>query len=96
MIGPTACPGPRGAWLPVVDPTRCEAKGPCVDACPYDVLDRRRINDLEWASFGLLAKLKSTAHGRRIAFAVDPDRCRGCGRCADVCPEQAIEVRLRT
>ena len=24
--------------MPVIDPTRCEAKGPCVPICPYDVL----------------------------------------------------------
>ena len=26
--------------------------------------------------------------------AVKSDECRGCGRCVDVCPEQAIEITI--
>ena len=87
------CPGPRGAWTPVIDHRRCEAKGPCVTACPYDVLGIQRISAADWAELGTIAKLRSTAHRRRTAYVVTPDACRGCGLCVEVCPEQAIRLR---
>lgn len=77
----------------MIDHGRCEAKGPCVDACPYDVLGVQQISSADWAELGVIAKLRSRAHGRRTAYAVAPDACRGCGLCVEVCPEQAIHLR---
>ena len=77
----------------MIDHGRCEAKGPCVDACPYNVLGVQRISSADWAELGMIGKLRSRAHGRRTAYAVTPDACRGCGLCVEVCPEQAIQLR---
>jgi 4Fe-4S ferredoxin len=37
------CKQPQGKFIPVVDLSRCEAKGPCAEVCPYDVFEIRKI-----------------------------------------------------
>lgn len=90
-----ACPQPPGKYEPVIDRSRCEAKGPCVPACPYGVLAIRPLGEAEKASLGFFARLKAMAHGNRQAFAIQPDACQACGKCVEVCPEKAIKLRLR-
>ena len=87
------CPGPRGAWTPVINHRKCEAKRACVEACPYDVLGVQRISRADWEEIGTIGRLRSRANGRRTAYAVTPDACRGCGLCVEVCPEDAITMR---
>ena len=87
------CPGPRGAWTPVIDHRTCEAKRACVEACPYDVLGVQQISRADWHDIGTIGRLRSRVHGRLTAYAVTPDACRGCGLCVEVCPEDAITVR---
>ncbi len=96
MSNTADCPGPRGAWEPVVDHGRCEAKGPCVPACPYDVLAVEPIRADDWAALNPLEKLRSFAHRRRTSYPVAIDQCRGCGECVAVCPEHAITLVART
>jgi 4Fe-4S ferredoxin len=84
-----------GSMIPVIDPTRCEAKGPCVPVCPYDVLAIRTVPDEDKAAFPFLARFKLRVHGGRQAFAIAPDACRGCGLCVQVCPEKAIKLQKR-
>jgi 4Fe-4S ferredoxin len=84
-----------GYMVPVIDPTRCEAKGPCVPICPYDVLAIRPVPSEEKAMLPLTARLKLLVHGGKQAFALDPDACRGCGLCVQVCPEKAIKLQKR-
>ncbi len=90
-----ACPQPAGKYEPVIDRSRCEAKGPCVPACPYGVLAIRPLGEPEKAALGFFARLKAKAHGNRQAFAIQPDACQACGKCVEVCPEKAIKLRLR-
>ena len=89
------CRFPPGVMVPVIDPTRCEAKGPCVPICPYDVLQIRAVTPAEKALLPLLARVKLFVHGGKQAFVTAPDACRGCGFCVQVCPEDAIKLKKR-
>ena len=90
-----SCLQPAGKFEPVIDRSRCEAKGPCVPACPYAVLEIRPLSEADKAALGFFARLKARAHGNRQAYALDPDACRACGKCVEVCPEKAIRLKLR-
>jgi ferredoxin len=59
------CRAEAGRFQPVVDRARCEAKSDCVEVCPYDVFEVRRIEPADFRALPVLAKLKSIAHGRR-------------------------------
>ncbi len=87
------CKFEAGVLIPVIDPMRCEAKGPCVPACPYDVLAIRPVPAADKAAIPLIGRLKLFVHGGKQAFVENPDACHGCGLCVQVCPEQAIKLR---
>ena len=84
-----------GYMVPVIDPARCEAKGPCVPICPYDVLAIRPVPGEEKAMLPFTARLKLFVHGGKQAFPLNPNACRGCGLCVQVCPEKAIKLQKR-
>ncbi len=86
------CKAEPGVYEPVVDRSRCEGKGDCVDVCPYDVFEVRRIEDEHFAELSFLGKVKSVAHGRKIAYLAKKDACRACGLCVVACPEKAITL----
>ncbi len=88
-----ACRAAAATWSPVIDHGRCEGKRDCVDVCPYDVFEVRRIDDADFAALGFLGKLKSRAHKRMTAYTPNADRCQACGLCVVACPEDAIELR---
>ncbi len=52
------CEAEPGTWMPVVDRTACEGKRDCVEVCPYDVFEVRRIDDADFAPLSFLGKLK--------------------------------------
>ena len=90
-----ACKKEPGVLRPIVDRAKCEGKNDCVEVCPYDVFEVRRIDDRDFAELGLLGKLKSVAHGRKTAYTPNVDACRGCGHCVAACPEKAIKLSAR-
>jgi 4Fe-4S ferredoxin len=91
----TECRFPPGVLEPVIDPERCEGKGPCVPACPYDVLIMDLVSKEQRQSLSLKGRVKLFVHGGKQAFANNADACRGCGLCVQVCPEKAIQLRKR-
>ena len=80
---------------PFVNRNKCEGKHDCVDVCPYDVFEVRRIDDADFAQLGLLGKLKSVAHARKSAYTPNADACQACGLCVTACPEKAISLVQR-
>ena len=90
------CRADPGSWEPVVSHANCEGKKDCVAVCPYDVFEVRRIDDVDFAKLGVLAKLKSVAHKRQTAYTPRASACQACGLCVVACPEKAITLARRT
>jgi 4Fe-4S ferredoxin len=84
------CSAPAGTFAPTIDHSRCEGKRDCIDVCPNDVFEVRRIDGDDYQELGRLARLKVRAHGMVTAYAPNADNCRACGLCVVACPEQAI------
>lgn len=89
----TECRAEAGAFAPVVNRAKCEGKADCVRVCPYNVFEVRQIEEADFASLGVLGKLKSIAHGRKTAYAPLASACQACGKCVAACPEKAITLR---
>jgi NAD-dependent dihydropyrimidine dehydrogenase PreA subunit len=86
------CKSEPGAFAPRVDRSKCEGKAKCVEVCPVHVFEVRRIDDADFAALGVLAKLKSIAHGRKTAYTPGASACEACGLCVEACPEKAIKL----
>jgi NAD-dependent dihydropyrimidine dehydrogenase PreA subunit len=89
---PKICRPGAGDLAPVIDLSRCEGKADCLRVCPYDVFEVRVATSAERKSLGLLAQVKSLAHGHKKAFAIHADQCHACGLCVEACPETAIRL----
>lgn len=89
---PARCKAEPGKFRPVIDRNKCEAKGPCVPACPYGVLAVLPLTAEEKAGLSLLGKVKAFVHGNRQAHAIRESDCRACGYCVEACPEKAISI----
>jgi NAD-dependent dihydropyrimidine dehydrogenase PreA subunit len=92
MASQDECRAQPGEFVPVVDRAKCEGKSDCVDVCPYQVFEVRRMADADFARLGVFAKLKSMAHGRQTAYTPRAGACQACGKCVAACPEDAIKL----
>ena len=81
---------PAGFLVPVVDPNRCEGKGPCVDVCPVEVFEMGLMTPQQRADLIVKGALKGFVHGWKQVQVVNPEACRACGLCVTACPEKAI------
>ena len=86
------CKAPPGAYAPVVDHTRCEGKGDCVEVCPYDVFEVQTIEPADYRALPWMARLKVSVHGMQTAYTPRADLCLACGLCVVACPENAIRL----
>jgi NAD-dependent dihydropyrimidine dehydrogenase PreA subunit len=86
------CKGEAGKVAPVVDRNRCEAKGDCVDVCPYDVFEIRPLAAADRAALSFVGKLKAFVHGNKQAYVVRGAACHACQLCVAACPEHAIRL----
>ena len=72
------CKEEAGKIMPVVDYNRCEAKGPCIEVCPYDVFEMQKISDEQFSKLSFIV--------------INPQACHSCGLCVTACPEKAIKL----
>jgi 4Fe-4S ferredoxin len=82
-----------GKYRPVVDSARCEGKAACASVCPFDVFEVREIDDEDYRALTMLGRLKSWAHGGKMAYTPRANACEACGLCVAACPEGAILLR---
>lgn len=86
------CRDEAGLLAPIVDYNRCEAKGPCIDVCPYDVFELKEISRVDLDALSFTGRVKTWVHGRKKAIVVRPESCHSCGLCVTACPEKAIKL----
>jgi 4Fe-4S ferredoxin len=88
------CKHPSNYIFPIINLSKCEGKGPCILVCPYDVFEIKSITTKQFFELNSIGKIKTIVHGRNKAFAVNADKCLGCGLCISVCPEKAIKLSI--
>lgn len=79
---------------PIINLSKCEGKGPCIEVCPYGVFEMQPISNKDFFTLNTIGKIKTLVHGRNKAFAVNADKCLGCGLCVTACPEKAITLTV--
>ncbi|MGF6818420.1 NAD-dependent dihydropyrimidine dehydrogenase PreA subunit [Paraburkholderia atlantica] len=86
------CKQQPGAIAPVIDMKRCEGKGDCLEVCPENVFEIRRIDDVDYRGLDWMHRLKLSVHGMKVAYTPNAHACRSCGLCVAACPEGAIKL----
>ena len=92
LAAQAACKGQPGRVVPHIDRNRCEAKGGCVEVCPFQVFEIRALAPADRAALSFRGRLKAWGHGHRQAYVLRPDDCHACGLCVQACPENAIRL----
>ncbi|WP_026349891.1 4Fe-4S dicluster domain-containing protein [Bordetella sp. FB-8] len=86
------CKQKPGVIAPVIDLKRCEGKGGCLEVCPENVFEIRRIAQDDYLGLDLMHRLKLRVHGMKVAYTPNANACRSCGLCVTACPERAIKL----
>lgn len=89
------CKQAPGTFAPVIDRNRCEGKGPCIEVCPYNVLEMFTLPAEARTTLSLKGKIKGFVHRWQQANVAQPEHCMACGLCVSACPEQAISLTRR-
>jgi NAD-dependent dihydropyrimidine dehydrogenase PreA subunit len=89
------CRAEPASFVPVVNRNKCEAKGDCVEVCPYGVFEVRKIAQPEWEGLTFVGKLKVWGHGRKTVYTPNEEACKACGLCVVACPEHALTLQPR-
>jgi 4Fe-4S ferredoxin len=87
------CKQDARVFVPVIDRNRCEGKEDCVQVCPYNVFEMRKLSAEDKDAMPFVSRVKAFVHGNWQAFAVRADDCHACGLCVAACPEHAITLR---
>jgi 4Fe-4S ferredoxin len=74
-------------------PRPLRGKRDCIEVCPNDVFEVRRIDDADFTALGRIARIKVRAHRMATAYTPNAYQCRACGLCVVACAEQAIVLR---
>ena len=86
------CKHPPGHLQPVIDPNRCEGKGPCIEVCPVQVFAMGTLAPERRSSLTLKGRVKGLVHRWKQANIVNPAACQACGLYVQACPERAITL----
>ncbi|MFC0351776.1 4Fe-4S dicluster domain-containing protein [Undibacterium danionis] len=78
--------------MPMVDPNRCEGKGPCIELCPENVFTMGQLARDDYAQLSFKGRIKAWVHGGKQAIVQHPDACLACGQCVVACPEHAVTL----
>jgi 4Fe-4S ferredoxin len=89
------CHAQPGAWMPVVNRSKCEGKSECVAVCPYDVFEVGTLPEAEYLAMSFFTRLKMRAHGKKTVFMPRIDACQACGLCVVSCPESALTLKRK-
>jgi 4Fe-4S ferredoxin len=83
---------PAGFLYPVIDPNRCEGKGPCIEVCPVDVFVMGELTSEQRRTLSFKGKIKGLMHQWKQAVVTQAEACQACGLCVSACPEKAITL----
>ncbi|WP_341908180.1 4Fe-4S dicluster domain-containing protein [Fluviicola taffensis] len=87
----SSCDDVGGKLMPIINLNNCGGKEDCIPACPFGVLEMRRITDEDRKTLNIKGKLK-TFFNEKKAYVTDTGLCHACGICVQVCPEKAIKL----
>ena len=87
------CRAEPGAFVPIIDQSRCEGKRDCVEVCPYDVFEVRKIDEEDFERLSFFEKIRNRVHGKMMAYTPRAELCLACGLCVVACPEKAITLK---